>query len=138
MKGEKLKRFIFLYLLLSPFISFLYAQVTWDQQSLIIDGRRVVPAMGEIHYSRIPAQEWERAVQQMKEHKVPASITLAQGLLESGAGMSTLALESNNHFGIKCGRGWRGTERGCGREGSRRGQQSGGRQQTGWPDTAVL
>ncbi|MCR5850730.1 MAG: beta-galactosidase [Bacteroidaceae bacterium] len=67
MKGEKLKRFIFLYLLLSPFISFLYAQVTWDQQSLIIDGRRVVPAMGEIHYSRIPAQEWERAVQQMKE-----------------------------------------------------------------------
>lgn len=48
------------------------------------------------------------AVQQMKEHKVPASITLSQGLLESGAGMSTLALESNNHFGIKCGRGWRG------------------------------
>ena len=42
-------------------------KVTWDQQSLIIDGRRVVPAMGEVHYSRIPAPEWERAVQQMKE-----------------------------------------------------------------------
>lgn len=46
---------------------FLQAQVTWDQQSLIIDGKRVVPAMGEIHYSRIPPQEWERAVNQMKE-----------------------------------------------------------------------
>ena len=43
------------------------SQVTWDRHSLIIDGRRVVPAMGEIHYSRIPAPEWERAVRQMKE-----------------------------------------------------------------------
>ena len=48
------------------------------------------------------------AVQQMKEHKIPASITLAQGLLESGAGQSTLARKSNNHFGIKCGSNWRG------------------------------
>lgn len=48
------------------------------------------------------------AVEQMKEHKIPASITLAQGLLESGAGMSTLARKSNNHFGIKCGSSWRG------------------------------
>lgn len=48
------------------------------------------------------------AVQQMKQHNVPASITLAQGLLESGAGLSKLALESNNHFGIKCGLGWKG------------------------------
>ena len=48
------------------------------------------------------------AVQQMKQHNVPASITLAQGLLESGAGLSKLARESNNHFGIKCGVGWRG------------------------------
>ena len=48
------------------------------------------------------------AVDEMKRHRIPASITLAQGLLESGAGMSTLARQSNNHFGIKCGRGWRG------------------------------
>lgn len=48
------------------------------------------------------------AVEQMKRHNVPASITLAQGLLESGAGMSTLSVKSNNHFGIKCGSGWRG------------------------------
>ena len=43
------------------------------------------------------------AVEQMKLHKIPASITLAQGLLESGAGYSQLARKSNNHFGIKCG-----------------------------------
>lgn len=48
------------------------------------------------------------AVEQMKRHKIPASITLAQGLLESGAGHSELARKSNNHFGIKCGGGWRG------------------------------
>lgn len=48
------------------------------------------------------------AVEQMKEHKIPASITLAQGLLESGAGASELARKSNNHFGIKCGGSWRG------------------------------
>ena len=48
------------------------------------------------------------AVEQMKLHKIPASITLAQGLLESGAGYSQLARKSNNHFGIKCGGSWRG------------------------------
>ncbi len=47
------------------------------------------------------------AVEQMKKHKIPASITLAQGLLESGAGRSSLARNSNNHFGIKC-HGWKG------------------------------
>lgn len=48
------------------------------------------------------------AIEQMQEHKIPASITLSQGLLESGAGYSELARKSNNHFGIKCGSGWRG------------------------------
>ena len=44
----------------------------------------------------------ELAVKQQKEYKIPASITLAQGILESNAGQSTLAKSSNNHFGIKC------------------------------------
>ncbi len=48
------------------------------------------------------------AIEQMKRHKIPASITLAQGLLESGAGQSELTRKSNNHFGIKCGGDWRG------------------------------
>lgn len=48
------------------------------------------------------------AVDHMKKYKIPASITLAQGLLESGAGKSQLAQKSNNHFGIKCHSDWKG------------------------------
>ncbi|WP_321424127.1 glucosaminidase domain-containing protein [uncultured Bacteroides sp.] len=54
-------------------------------------------------------QYCDLAVEQMKEYKIPASITLSQGLLESGAGLSSLAKESNNHFGIKCGMRWNGS-----------------------------
>ena len=42
-------------------------EVTWDRQSLIVGGRRVVPVMGEIHYSRIPADEWDAEVKKMKD-----------------------------------------------------------------------
>ena len=42
-------------------------EVKWDSKSLIINGRRVVPVMGEVHYSRIPADEWEAEVKKMKE-----------------------------------------------------------------------
>jgi flagellum-specific peptidoglycan hydrolase FlgJ len=48
------------------------------------------------------------AVKEMHEYKIPASITLAQGILESGNGRSVLALKSNNHFGIKCHTQWTG------------------------------
>ncbi len=48
------------------------------------------------------------AQEEMKRYKIPASITLAQGIVESGAGYSRLAREGNNHFGIKCHRGWNG------------------------------
>lgn len=44
----------------------------------------------------------DEAVRQMKKYGIPASITLAQGILESGDGNSDLARKSNNHFGIKC------------------------------------
>ena len=47
------------------------------------------------------------ALQKMYDHGIPASITLAQGILESGNGNSTLARKANNHFGIKC-HGWDG------------------------------
>jgi flagellum-specific peptidoglycan hydrolase FlgJ len=43
----------------------------------------------------------------MRESKIPASITLAQGILESGSGRGRLSVEGNNHFGIKC-HGWTG------------------------------
>jgi flagellum-specific peptidoglycan hydrolase FlgJ len=48
------------------------------------------------------------AMREMQEYKIPASITLAQGLLESGNGKSELARKSNNHFGIKCHSSWKG------------------------------
>ena len=48
------------------------------------------------------------AIEQMLEHNIPASITLAQGLLESGAGRSSLTTRGNNHFGIKCHNDWTG------------------------------
>jgi flagellum-specific peptidoglycan hydrolase FlgJ len=44
----------------------------------------------------------------MKTHGIPASIILAQGILESGAGKGKLAQSANNHFGIKCHKGWTG------------------------------
>lgn len=48
------------------------------------------------------------AMREMQEYKIPASVTLAQGLLESGNGNSELAKKSNNHFGIKCHKDWKG------------------------------
>lgn len=48
------------------------------------------------------------AIEEMYKSGIPASITLAQGMLESASGNSTLAREANNHFGIKCHAGWSG------------------------------
>ncbi len=48
------------------------------------------------------------AMREMRDHKIPASITLAQGIIESGAGNSALAREAKNHFGIKCHKEWKG------------------------------
>ena len=48
------------------------------------------------------------AIHEMNLYSIPASITLAQGILESGSGTSTLAVEANNHFGIKCHVDWFG------------------------------
>ncbi len=48
------------------------------------------------------------AIEQMSLFAIPASITLAQGILESGNGNSLLATEANNHFGIKCHKEWNG------------------------------
>ncbi len=48
------------------------------------------------------------AKEEMVQYGIPASITLAQGILESGAGRAELSKKSNNHFGIKCHKGWTG------------------------------
>jgi len=49
------------------------------------------------------------AISEMKTYGIPASITLAQGILESGSGKGTLAVKANNHFGIKC-HDWKGAK----------------------------
>ena len=54
-------------------------------------------------------EQWQgEALRQMEKYGIPASITLAQGILESGNGVSELAQRSNNHFGIKCHSTWTG------------------------------
>ncbi len=77
-----------------------------------------VSAAAQMAFAQLPAREetpeeyitqWkEVAMRKMKEHGIPASITLAQGLLESRNGNSILAVEGNNHFGIKCTPDWSG------------------------------
>lgn len=61
----------------------------------------------QLYWSYID-QYKEIAVEQMHNYRIPASITLAQGLLESGAGRSTLATKAHNHFGIKVSGNWTG------------------------------
>lgn len=58
-------------------------------------------------YQQYFDQYKDLAIEQMIKYRIPASITLAQGVFESGAGRSELARRGNNHFGIKC-HGWRG------------------------------
>ena len=68
---------------------------------LVLTAQRITPEEYIQTYKDI-------AMREMRDHKIPASITLAQGLLESGAGNSALAREAKNHFGIKCHKGWTG------------------------------
>jgi len=82
-----MKKIIILLYILFP--SFLFAQKKMTQQEYINK------------YSDI-------AMKEMKRVGIPASITLAQGILESGNGNSRLATKGNNHFGIKCHNDWKG------------------------------
>lgn len=60
-------------------------------------------------YEQYIEQFCDIAVEHQEQYGIPASITLAQGLLESAAGRSRLAAEGNNHFGIKCHKEWKGS-----------------------------
>ena len=87
----KKKKFVFALLSLTVFASYSFAKNQTKQQSYIDYIQKYAPV----------------AIVKMQEHGIPASITLAQGILESGAGQSELAKKSNNHFGIKC-HDWQG------------------------------
>jgi LysM repeat protein len=66
------------------------------------------PAERKITPENYIASYKDEAIQEMLMYNIPASITLAQGMLESGNGNSDLAVYANNHFGIKCHVGWEG------------------------------
>ena len=81
--------------------------------------RKLFQLFGFLILAKLGAQTWATedqyiqrfapyAVEEMEKYKIPASITLAQGLLETGGGQSILAQEGNNHFGIKCKDDWTG------------------------------
>lgn len=89
MKRPFNKRFLWVFMLLACATLNLNAQTT------------------NIRYQQYIEQYRDIAIEQMLKWKIPASITLAQGLLESAAGQSSLAVKGNNHFGIKC-HGWTG------------------------------
>lgn len=81
--------------------------------------KKIFFAFAVLIVSKFQAQTWKNdeqyiqrfaayAVEEMEKYKIPASITLAQGLLETGGGQSRLAQQGNNHFGIKCKEDWTG------------------------------
>ncbi|WP_440407705.1 glucosaminidase domain-containing protein [Prevotella sp.] len=85
-----MKKYIILLVMSFVVCTGVLAQMKWNQR-----------------YQTYINQYRDLAIEQMLKFKIPASITLAQGLLESGAGYSELATKGNNHFGIKC-HGWTG------------------------------
>ncbi|MDO4763013.1 MAG: glucosaminidase domain-containing protein [Flavobacteriaceae bacterium] len=81
--------------------------------------KKIVFALSLGVFSMFSAQDWKTddqyiqnfakyAVEEMELYKIPASIKLAQGILETGGGQSRLAREGKNHFGIKCKENWTG------------------------------
>ncbi|MDP4290388.1 MAG: glucosaminidase domain-containing protein [Bacteroidota bacterium] len=66
-----------------------------------------VPSRRDIYLEYIDAYA-NVAIREMKLYHIPASITLSQALIESGAGRGELAVKANNHFGIKCHQDWTG------------------------------
>jgi LysM repeat protein len=90
-------RYILLFIFLSVEISSASAQITRAKMDSL-DTERI----------RYINQYKGYAMREMERSGVPASITLAQGLLETSAGSSFLAQSANNHFGMKCGDRWEG------------------------------
>jgi LysM repeat protein len=90
-----------------------FAQIFYRMRNLIVSITLLTAfqAQAQISWNQTYQQYIDQykdiAIEQMQRYHIPASITLAQGIFESGAGRSELALKGNNHFGIKCN-GWSG------------------------------
>lgn len=85
-----MKKILLILFTLSASFTTAFAQARWNER-----------------YQQYIDQYKDIAIEEMHRWKIPASITLAQGIFESGAGQSELARKGNNHFGIKCN-GWEG------------------------------
>ena len=95
LKMRKMSFFIGRYFL-TFFLIFSFSLVCLSQNSMKPDYQAYISKYKDI------------AIREMKLYKIPASITLAQGIIESNCGLSPLALDANNHFGIKCHKDWTG------------------------------
>ena len=112
-KTDKLMRKLIAFLLLLSSFS-LFATSNNFPKELLLDNYPTevvtfnLTLLSNQSFNNYIEQHKDIAIQEMLRTGVPASIKLAQALLESNAGRSTLALKANNHFGIKCGSKWKG------------------------------
>jgi flagellum-specific peptidoglycan hydrolase FlgJ len=83
------------------------SSITENSTSEVLEATSKISVTTELVQEYIKLYK-EIAKDNMKKHGIPSSITLAQGILESGAGTGVLAQKANNHFGIKCHKGWEG------------------------------
>ncbi len=83
-------------------------QLADTTQTLALDSAALAVVSDEISVQTYIETYWHISVLEMKRTGIPASITLAQGIMESKYGNSKLARKANNHFGVKCRSDWRG------------------------------
>ncbi len=98
------KKYILRSFLLSPLVLLCFLSCSLREQRHL----GALHYRGSDAYKKYVAAYAPMSIQQMRSYGIPASITMAQALLESSAGRSYLARKGNNHFGIKCHRSWRG------------------------------
>lgn len=87
--------------------------ITLSVQPMMAAGEKTAPKSNQISLRKTMSKSSEyvdkyaeAAMEQMRRYGIPASVTLAQGILESGSGQSELSRKGNNHFGIKASSSW--------------------------------
>ena len=90
-----------------PVVALLLTSCVTGKQAVVASGQGTVSKTANPNEAYIQTY-YPMAVEQMEKHGIPASITLAQAILEGGAGRSDLVKEANNHFGVKADKRWQG------------------------------